>query len=245
MQIEPFLSRMQRNTSSSDTVRSKHTFLRIPQKNKTTKQRWSLPPLGTDGKAVFVLSQVSLFSRSVYNSGCSVNQQTFALKNKPRAEAHNTYWGGHSRADISICLCFSVPSRQPLPLWAAQAQGARAAFRSCLLLCSPISLSERSTWAQPPTWAKPVWNAAGKATGRAQSCLVDPAPRHLCPSEQGTDFRGKAIPKVQLITLTPPVPPSHTSPCPCSKNQLHCTNLQTPLQAAGKKSTLNNQVSNQ
>lgn len=154
MQIEPFLSRIQRNTSSSNSA-----FQTLVSKNSTKKkkkkgdhyprwaqrEKWCLYPRWFH----FSLGQCTILD-------AQWTKKTFALKNKPKAEAHNTYWGRHSQANTSICLCFSVPSSKPLPLWAPKAEGASAAFISCLLLCSPISLSERSSWAQPPTLAKLV-----------------------------------------------------------------------------------------
>lgn len=57
---------------------------------------------------------------------------------------------GNGQQYFNLFVFYSVTYSSALPQQNSKSKGAGVAFISCLLLCSYISLSEKSSWAQPP-----------------------------------------------------------------------------------------------
>lgn len=252
MHIEPFLSRIQRNTSSSCTVHSKHTFLRIPQNNKT---KVIITPAGHRGKgnvwivASFTFLQVTVqfWVLSELTNIC-IKRQTPSPSTQHLLRPAQPGWyfglfvllrpfqaalapvgcaGTRSQGSIQILFAPLFPHQ---PLWKEHLGTATNMSKACVKRC---------------------WQTHSQSTKLpCGSCSPTPLPLrggHGFPSQQ---LAGKAIPKVIALT-----PLCHLPRCPCQPHtpphvpapktnptaltcKLHCRQL-------GKKSTLNNQVSNQ
>lgn len=70
---------------------------------------------------------------------------------------------GNGQQYFNLFVFYSVTYSSALPQQNSKSKGAGVAFISCLLLCSYISLSEKSSWAQPPVLQKLVYNTTGNA----------------------------------------------------------------------------------
>lgn len=128
----------------------------------------------------------------------------WAFRKKPTAEM------GNGQQYFNLFVFYSVTYSSALPQQNSKSKGAGVAFISCLLLCSYISLSEKSSWAQPPVLQKLVYNATGNAAEGART-----TPGSLCPAAPSA--QGSAGPSAQHLAGTQAHPaPQRDSPCtPC------------------------------
>lgn len=236
MQTEPFLSGTRETPAPPHSAFQTHVSKNC-KGTKTQTQTVTIPPPGTEGNAMFVSWLVSFSLGQCTIPGLS-ELTNICIKKQTPGQAHNTYWGGHSQANISMCLCFSALAAALAP----RAGGTRSQGSIHFLFAPlfPTSLSERSTWAQPPTWAKPVL-AEPQPEHKAALWLCSPHLHHWGGQGFLPAACWKSHPQKQLITLSAT---AKHSPHPWP-NQLLSRNLQTSLQAALKSSTLNKQVSNQ